>query len=485
MPPTSRTNNNIFSIELVNPSVPSFPGSVIRGNIVRKGPLNAASATVHARLHGRTKAKLVVNRGQSKSTYRSRFGFWGVVTDDVSDTAHQGAINIGAKESQSWPFSLKIPTNVGEKSVNWSLTDKEKRDCFIKAPPPTAGGATELPGQPVPGTFHYANSGFGQKWHGYVEFWVEATITVEGTKGSGGRTFEATLPIRVNPRPAPWPPISDFELTPRKFPGCVSSHRLVPGMEQAGLSFKQKTRKFFGSSKVPSLNYTVQLICPAAIQLGNPSIIPITLSAVPNREKTSPVIADVPQVMTIESTSMEIETTASIVCSGTFDTHSGSKSWKVPLAKTSRNLNSDEGDLTLTCGPEGEPLDLGAVFGVRLDVLGRVINAHTGNFANPGGGAKVMPSYLTYCIKVEHVLLCELKFLVGGESWALSGRQQIRVLPQSLGIAFSENGEVALEGGNSSAENALAFLATGTDIASSSLDVAGSVFDLIEILGSF
>ncbi|KAK1566144.1 uncharacterized protein LY79DRAFT_572624 [Colletotrichum navitas] len=323
MPPTSRTTNDKLSIELLDPRVPCFPGSVIHGHIVRKAPLNTTSATVRARLQGRAKAKLVNDNGNSKTIYRSRFPFWG--ESDVSDTVHEGAINIGAEESLSWPFSLKIPTDVSETTVNSCLKDKEKRNYFIKAPL-KADAAAELPGQPLPGTYHYSNSGFSKKWHGYVEFWIEATVTVKGAKERIWKTFQATLPIRVNSKPPPWPPISDFELTKREFPGCVSSHRLVPGMEQVGLSFKQKTRELFSSSKVPTFNYTVQMMCPAAIQLGNPSAIPFTLSAIPIWEKTSQVIVDVPQVMTIKSATVEIETTTSIICPGTFSTHLGSKS---------------------------------------------------------------------------------------------------------------------------------------------------------------
>ncbi|KAK2036253.1 hypothetical protein LZ31DRAFT_636659 [Colletotrichum somersetense] len=311
MPPTSRENNDKLSIELLDPSAPSFPGSLIRGHIVRKAPLDATSATVRVRLQGRAKAKLVSDNGNSKSTYRSRFPFWG--EPDVSDILHEGAINTGAEENLSWPFTLRIPTDVCEKTVNSCLKDKEKRDYFIKAPLKT-GAAPELPGQPLPGTFHYSNSGFNKKWHGYVEFWIEATIVVKGIKERGGKTFQATLPIRVNSRPPPWPPISDFRLTAHKFPGCVSSHRLVPGIEQAELSFKQKTQKFFNSSKVPSFNYTVHMRCPAVIQLGNPSAIPFTLTVTPIWEKTSQVIANVPQAMTIKSTVLEIETTTSIIC---------------------------------------------------------------------------------------------------------------------------------------------------------------------------
>ncbi|KAK1993533.1 hypothetical protein LX36DRAFT_661422 [Colletotrichum falcatum] len=478
MPPTSRANNDKLSIELLDPSVPSFPGSVIRGNIVRKAPLDAASATVCARLQGRAKAKLVVDNGNSKSVYRSRFPFWD--ESDVSCVAHEGAINASAEEGLSWPFLLKIPTDVSGKTVDGCLKDKQKRDYFIKAPL-KAGAAAELPGQPLPGTFHYNNSGFSKKWHGYVEFWIEATVTVKGAKERVKQTFQATLPIRVNSKPPPWPPISDFELTTRKFPGCVSSHRLVPGMEQAELSFKQKTRKLFGSSKVPSFNYTVQLACPAVIQLGNPSAIPFTLSAIPNWDKTSKAIANVPQVMKIKSVAVEIETTTSIICPGTLDTHSGSKSWKTLIAKTGQDSNLVEGGLTMTCGPDEKPLDLGAVLGARLDVLGRVVDAHSGKFASPEG-AKIMPSYLTYCMKVEHMLLWEMKFVVGGESWGCSGKQQLRVLSQSLGLTIGDNGEVVLKEESSMAEDALSFLATSVDLASSSLDALGAISDLVELL---
>ncbi|KAI9148785.1 hypothetical protein HJFPF1_10827 [Paramyrothecium foliicola] len=480
MPPTAQANGPQLSIELLDPSVPSFPGSVIRGHVIRKTPLNAALVTVRARLQGRAKAKLVSDNGNSKSTYRSRFPFWD--ESDVSDIAHDGAVNTAAGEQLSWPFSLKVPTDVNEKTVNRSVSDREKSFYFIKAPLKN-DTAAKLPGQPLPGTFHDSNSSFSKKWHGYVEFWIEATITVKETKQKAGTVFTASLPIRINSKPAPWPPVSNFGLTTRSFPACVSSHRLVPGMEHAELSFKQKTQRLFGSSKVPSLNFGVELQCPSVIQLGNPATLPFSLSAIPRWDRTSQVIANVPQLVTIKKIVVEIETTTSITCPGTFDSHSGSKSSKILLARIQPDINPAEGPLTLKCGSNEEPLDLGAVFGVSLDGLGQVLSAKTGK-AVSSNGMKLVPSFLTYCIKVEHVLLWEVKYMVGGEAWGFSGKQELRILPQSLDLFVNEKGNLVLKEGQSTTESALAFLATSVDIGVASLELFGAISGLVELLGA-
>ena len=97
-------------------------------------------------------------------------------------------------------------------------------------------------------------------------------------------------------------PLADFDLKTRIYPACIRTQRLIPGMENAELSFRQKTQKLLGSSKVPLLWYNVHVDYPAVIQLENPIPIPFKVRVVINRQRTSDIIVDVPQKIELKIT---------------------------------------------------------------------------------------------------------------------------------------------------------------------------------------
>ncbi|OLN86179.1 hypothetical protein CCHL11_04150 [Colletotrichum chlorophyti] len=478
MPPTARSINDELSIELLNPSTPSFPGSVILGRVMRQAPVNAPSATVRVRLQGRAKAKLVVSRGESKSYYRSRFKFWS--ESAVVDTVHDGPVSDADNGPLSWPFALAVPTHTSADALNFGLSEKERSASFVKVPGQITASAG-IPEQPLPGSFYYDYSGFSKKWHGFVEFWIEAELAVQGTAKSRARVFKATLPIRINSPPAPGPPITDFRLETRNMPGCVSSHRLVPGMEDGELSFRQKRQRFFGSSKVPSLRYVLQVRYPTVIQLGSPSTIPFLLRVIPDREKSSEIIADVSQTLTIKSVELEVRTTVSIICPGTFDWHSTDQTRKVLLASTSTFSSLIEGGVALPFGADEKPLDLGALLGIKVDAMGRVLKEGRETPINSAPDSIIVPTYTTYCVKTEHELVWQVALTVAGESWKCSTTQKLLVLPQSQDMLTNGTESADLKGFTPGGVAALAFGATAIEFASNSASLLEVVAALSEL----
>ncbi|KXH69604.1 hypothetical protein CSAL01_13505 [Colletotrichum salicis] len=423
MPPMERKNNIDLSIQLLHPDKPLHGGSVILGHIVRKSHIVAANVTVRARLLGRAKAKLVISRGNSqKSYYRSRFNFWheGAITDVV----HYGPVHVAPRaEGQpvSWPFALALPTHTDARAVNACGGNSAKEACFLHSGFGTQVGAG-LPEQPLPGTFYFDGSGFNKSWHGFVEYWIEAELTVQGKSS----ILKAAMPVRVFSPPVPSPMISDFRLERRNKTGCVSSQRLLPRMTDAELSFKQKTQKFFGSSKVPTFHYTLDVQYPTVIQLGNESTIPFLLHLTPSRDRTSDIIEDVPQMVTIEQMELELQTTKGIVCPGTLDPHDASKTRKLCLARLKHLFQAPDSKVVVPSGPKEVPLDLGAVLDLRVDALGRLLFGQrngAGSF-----GQTVLPTFVTYCLKIEHVLHWEVKLSVAGETWKCEGDQKLLVL---------------------------------------------------------
>ncbi|KAF4883970.1 hypothetical protein CGCF415_v015695 [Colletotrichum fructicola] len=443
MPPTHIKRSNDLSIQLVNPATPLYPGSVVLGHIVRKSHIVAPNATIRVRLLGRAKAKLVIDRGNnSKSYYRSRFNFWR--EGAIADVVHHGPIHVaqGAGEEQSWPFALALPTHTDAAAVNAGLSENERAACFLHAPGDPQG-KLGVPEQPLPGSFFFEHSGFGKSWHGFVEYWLEAELRVEGKS----KIIEATIPLRVWSVPSPSPPMTYFGLTGRMMSGLVSTQRLIPEMEDVKLSFKQKSQKFFGSSKVPNFHFSMRVEYPTQIQLGNPYTIPFRLRITPNREKSSEVIQDVPQKAYVKSAVLEMHSTVGVICPGTFDSHEGSKTRKLCIGRTNKFVNEVDG-FEVPCAPKEDVLDLGAVLGLQIDARGSVVGA-----SKFGGGTleTMSPTYTTYCVRVSHMLHWEVKVSIGGESWECEWQNRIVVHPPV---------EEALSGGVGAASAGMATLSS-------------------------
>ncbi|KAK1981480.1 hypothetical protein LZ30DRAFT_720099 [Colletotrichum cereale] len=426
MPQASLEQGPDLSIQLLGPPARLHGGSVVAGHVVRRSHIVAPSATVRVRLLGRAKAKLAVDRGNNnKSYYRSRFDFW--APSAVTEVLHRGPVHVapGAGEHQAWPFALTLPTHTDGPFLDASSTAGARKACFLG---PRGGGAGQIPAQPLPGTFYLDGRSFSKKWHAFVEYWVEAELVVQG-KGS---VVKAVLPVEVLSSPTPAPPISDFCLTPRSMTGCVSSQRLFPGMEDAQLSFKQKTHKFFGSSKVPNFHFALDVQSPAVIQMGNPASIPFLLHLSPNADKTTDAVRDVPQTVTIQSVRLEIHSTDAIVCPGTLDTHDAGTTRKKSIARID-GLYPQRQNIVLPSGPKEEPLDLGAVLDLRVDALGRVL--HGAREWRDSVGTAVLPAFVTYCLKVEHTLHWKIQLAVAGETWGCEGGQRLRVLAPCEDVA--------------------------------------------------
>ncbi|KAK2009774.1 hypothetical protein LZ32DRAFT_608176 [Colletotrichum eremochloae] len=421
MPQAAPEQSQDLSIELASPHARLYGGSVVVGHVVRRSHIVAPSATVRVRLLGRAKAKLVVEHGNNqRSIYRSRFDFWPAAA--VDDVVHRGPVHIapGVGEQQAWAFALALPTHTDGQFMDTATSSSGARKaCFLN--PSSGAGAGRIPEQPLPGSFYLDGRGLMKKWHAFVEYWIEAEMVVQGKSS----VVKAVLPVQVLSPPTPAPPISDFGLTPRSMPGCVASQRLFPGMEEAQLSFKQKTHKFFGSSKVPSFHFALDVQSPTVIQMGNDASIPFLLHLSPNADKTTDAVRDVPQTVTIQSLKLEIHSSDGIICPGVLKSHEAGATRKKCMARID-GLYPQNNNIVLPSGPKEEPLDLGAVLNLRVDALGRVL--HGASEYRESVGTALLPTFVTYCAKVEHTLRWKIQLAVAGETWKCEGGQRLRVL---------------------------------------------------------
>ncbi|KAL3291166.1 integral membrane protein [Colletotrichum asianum] len=373
-----------LSIHLLEPSAPLYPGSVIRGHVTRKSHIVAASATVRICLIGDSAARRQVQQGRSVVILGAGFEFWS--RNAVSQVIHRGPVHIAPDSdtaSQTWPFTL----------------------------------------QPLPATWGM-NVCDG---YGFVEYYLEAEILVEGKKMD---PIEASLPVRVLSRPAP-ALVTDFELQGTTTAGCVTSHRLAPGMEHAELTFNQKRQMFLGSKRVPAWHFNLRVECASVIQLGNPASIPFRLKIAPDRAKSSEVLRDVPQKVYLTNAVISLVSTGRVSCPSSGEVHEGTSTMTLPLGRTIAN---ETGSPMIPSAAGESALDLGALLDASADPALHEQRRHY----------PLKPDYTTYCFSLSHTLKWEFHLVIAGESWECSGSQKVVVLPAAEG-AEAEDAGVAEE----------------------------------------
>ncbi|KAG6354554.1 hypothetical protein INS49_004571 [Diaporthe citri] len=319
MPQAGRTTGPHLDIHLDSTGRPYQPGDVITGRVVRRAHAVSPQASVTIQLLGRAKSKIVVTRHNGNNTthsyYRSRYNFFDAGYMQTRQYLHQGPIHVpSSAEPVSWEFAIEIPTRPSPRAVVSEMKDPEA--CYL---PLNAGNVADYP---LPASF--ANSGRrgSTRFDAYVEYHLEATLVQQGGSSRHGDTITATLPIRIRAPPMPYP-LTDFDLRRRSAQFAASSYRLVPGMETVELSFKQKSKKFFGSSKVPMFGFTLQYDAPAVIQLDNPAPVPFRVRVVPDGRRTSEVLQGVPQVVTLGSLELVLKADTCVIAPGTFSKHTG------------------------------------------------------------------------------------------------------------------------------------------------------------------
>ncbi|KAI5459134.1 hypothetical protein BGZ63DRAFT_271453 [Mariannaea sp. PMI_226] len=410
MPQTGASLSNTLGIQLEGIKAQYAPGDVLVGYVYRKQHLVSPGASVTVSLHGRTKSKMVVSRGNSTSTYRGRFNVLSGPRNTIK--VFDGPIHIPAgSEGQAWPFSLQIPTHVD----NMHLADSVSSATYSYLPlTPQRTARHELPD-----SFAVYNHGFTTIMEGFVEYVLHAQLRV--TKQGSIDTIEASLPLTLRAVSSE-PPIIDFRLRRMEQSYSIISYRLVPGAEQTELTFSQKTRQLFNSSKVPTLNFNYRLETPTVIQLDNPNHVPIVIRAAPNWSKTTDIIHGIPYTATLKSLSLFITTTTSVRCEGVFGPHDAHTDQKLDLQINSAIQALTE-PIVIPITDDMTPIDIGALINLRIDSHGRVGATNRQKI--------LQPSFTTYNIQHTHQLKWVLSADIAGSVFKASGYHQVTLVKPS------------------------------------------------------
>ena len=422
-------------------------GDTIIGWVTRSAHIVDSDVALSIKFLGRTKVKIVISRGQSSSTYRSRYIFWNSRNPPVSARLYNGPIHVppNIEESQSWPFAITIPTNIPEETIYQEESDA----TFLK------------PGDPetvqLPGSYMFDDDSFwGNSSVAYVDYHLEAVL-----QDSKGHRFEARIPIKIDGPSSPIP-ITDFGV--RSFRGnlqFLNTHRLNPALADAKLSFGQKAQQVFGSSKVPILAFQITANTPSVLQLDNPNFIPFQVQGSVMKDRTSEVLRDLHPTLVITRFLLRLTANCKVIAPGTFSSHdeNGETTWTIieylhrgttrGASSPSPSPSPSEGNVQEDTNVKGEPkaakvareeqataepppdadtlilpmdsapfpLDLGQALQLRLP---RVLRQRL-----------VTPSFNTFNIHNSHTLSWELRVEAAGKDTTFYGKHSVNVMPPS------------------------------------------------------
>ncbi|KAL4752911.1 hypothetical protein BDW72DRAFT_169910 [Aspergillus terricola var. indicus] len=390
----SRSGNGQLAIILDQPldGKPHRPGDTIAGRVYRTAPGVAPEAKVTVTIRGRCKSKISIRRNNSTFVYRTNFDALSTSTGVETHILVVGQpLHIPpGSPGQSSPFAIKIPDLVYDIRSEW-------QQKYFAAP----GGHLDTPFPPPASYVFTGSSLLGDSCYAFTEYWVEARI--ELVRQHKGRTVAehhpAIAPFRLR-NVHPGAAITEFDMRELKKHHTTWAYRLVPGTTK--ISFGQKTRQLFASSKVPKIGLRIKLSLPHTLQVGNERIIPITLCIDPDLESTSAAIHGIQQEVLITAVRVKVKPTTTVQA----ERHDFPKSTEsvslIPPFIGDRKLC-----VAVTPGGKAaEPLAIGEILGIRLPV------------------DSLHPDLVTYNIVRSHELKWELDGEIAGRTFKLGSATQ-------------------------------------------------------------
>ncbi|KPM42951.1 hypothetical protein AK830_g3624 [Neonectria ditissima] len=409
MPQTLPTLNPRFGIRLSGSRSEYAPGDTIAGCVFRKAHTVSPSASVDISLHGRAKSKMSVGRGDGSSRiYRGRFNLINV--PDNTQTVFEGPLHIpSADEEQIWPFSLVIPTYVDPSTLGANY----RQHSYLSIE------ELDVATHDLPSTFNSRQYGTRSHKEGFVEYYLQAEMRLT-TQGSTD-THEAILPVVLKTRDLN-PPIVDFKLKSYRNSHSVASHRLVPGKRNEQLSLSQKTQQLFGSSRVPTMHFELQVNVPTVIQLENPNPLPFQVRVVPNWEKSSKILNRAPPLARVTELSMVIVARTEVKCSSGVKVLDADTRGKLDL-RLEDAIAERQDPIFVPCTPDGPPGDVGEVLNLRIGRCGRL--------GKPSEYDTLNPSFKTYNICHDHCLVWSMTVRMAGVDTKTRAVQPITIIAAS------------------------------------------------------
>ncbi|KAL5048928.1 hypothetical protein BDW71DRAFT_11537 [Aspergillus fruticulosus] len=407
MPETLALSTPQLAIVLEQPlnGKPYRPGDTIAGRVYRTASGVSPEAKVTVTVRGRCKSKISIRRNNSTHVYRANFDALSTPTGVLTHVVTAGKpLHIPqGSPGESWQFAIKIPDLVCDIRSKWEQK-------YFAAP----GGHLEAR-FPPPGSYVLTADSLlhGDTCYALTEYWVEARIELlRQHKGKTVPNYHTAIAPFLLRNVHPGTAIADFDMREFKKHHTMWAYRLVPGTTK--ISFGQKTRQLFASSKVPKIGLDVTLSLPHVLQVGNQRIIPITLSMDPVLESTSEAIYGIQQDILITAFRVKVKPTTTVQAERRYFSRSADSVSLVPSV-TGASVMYGGAKLVIPVIPGGkssEPLAIGEILGIRLP-------------AN-----SLHPDLLTYNIVHSHELKWKLEGEIAGQTFKLGLSHKVRILPE-------------------------------------------------------
>ncbi|KAJ5928218.1 hypothetical protein N7466_007174 [Penicillium verhagenii] len=406
MPAHQASGSPAFKFDIAAPYEWAYsPGDTIIGNLVRRMPIVTSEASIKLYFFGRVKVKITKHNlnGPEQNTVSIYRDDWQLIASNET-TVFKGPLHLaeGADVPLSWPIRVDIPHQAMQ-PYGHGRHDWQSSFLPMGVEYPAADPTKRL----LPGSF-YSDSDMGRSYE-LVEYYLKAEMNYEF--GGHHKSHEAICPITLRHQ------LPDPISAPRMFKQIqqISTYRLLPGMEDAELSFKQHAKQIFSSSKVPRLRYELLFTVPTSIHLDDPTPLPLRLEIIPDSAGTSASINDVAHHLRIVELEFEIhlktQSQAPSAILGVIHPHEHDEDLSINFERSLADL---EQPLILTTGEKRMPVDLGNIF--QLSLHGWGVKAGNRKIVwDAWRMAQLRPSFMTYNIKHSHTMKWKITFEIAGE----------------------------------------------------------------------
>ena len=406
-----------LNIELaVSPGWSFAPGDTIVGNVVRRSHLVTPHANLKLCLWGQTGTTIYERSSESSYDYEAKWTLF----DAQWDQLFGGPLHVPGtdRREDDWkvPFSVDIPTRPSESQL--------KRHAAVESYLPLDGDSVAL--QTLPGTFASHNGGFYGSSHGSIEYHLEAVLTY----GYGGSTVTKKTTRRIVVcHTSIEPPLIFYDFQRYADTLVAQSQRLLPGMQDARLSFGQKTQKLFGSSKVPTFSCAVDVYAPRKVQLDSQLPIPFTIRITPNQSSES--IRGTLQTIQIHSIKLTMKSLTNVRTPGQWSRNHPKFDCVHKTNQSISLLDPPNTPVVLSVGGKddrgSESVDIGSL----LELCLRSDGLHKGNPPNLRPRPRLIyPDFESYLIKHANRLYWEIILSVAGEPKKISSNAPFKVLSE-------------------------------------------------------
>lgn len=256
------------------------PGDILRGRIIRRtAPSTTPNCTLAIVFSRRVKTRISISHGIGQGSYTTQHHTRFQLFDSIGERLYTGSLHVPLEgPAQIWEFAIQIPLNSSPTSVIDQQGENLSKACFLSMDPSIIE-KTALPGSFEAYGLDLSNNSRSES---YVEYVLEALLVQQGRNDKPSRAvrpvgLQSLFPDRL----------CIFELQRHSHRGTISTYHLTPGMNDAHLSFKEKTHEFLKAGSVPQLSFSLQVDFPKIIQLENPLPLPFRVRVVPNRRQTN------------------------------------------------------------------------------------------------------------------------------------------------------------------------------------------------------